>query len=73
MVRIGRDLARARGRKCRRPDRRASTGCRGVQIDIVRLRGSLRDDHYLWNGWFLTNRFWLLGPHEINATLEGHR
>jgi hypothetical protein len=73
MVRSGRNLARAGGRKCRHSDRRASTGCRwGIQINVKRSGSVFHCDHYLRHRLFLLNRFWLLGSHEVNATLKRH-
>lgn len=65
-----RDLARAWGRKCRHPDRRASTRC--IQIDVKRFGGSIHPYHYLRHRLFLLNRLRLLGSHEINAALKRH-
>jgi len=74
VIRGGRDLARARGGKCCHSDRRASTGCQWcIHIDFEWSGRSIPCDHYLRNGRLIPNRFWLLGSHKVNATLEGHR
>ena len=38
----------------------------------MRGLGRIRCDEYLGDGFFL-NRFWLLGSHEINTAIKGHR
>jgi len=66
-------LTRAGGRKCCHSDRRASTGCRRIQLDVKRSGSIFHRNKYLRNWLFLLNRFWLLGSHEVDAALERHR